>query len=376
MGHFEPLRHYAEVHLLLEPGEPGSGLSFLADCSEDVLDKNWQRLILTHLEEREHRGVLTGAPITDMRVTVVSGRAHQKHTEGGDFRQATYRAVRQGLMEAQSVLLEPYYDFRLEVPESAIGRAMTDIEKMAGSFELPETENGMAVLTGKAPVATMRDYHKEVIAYTKGCGRLFCTLRGYEPCHNEQEVIERTDYDAERDVEHPTGSVFCAHGAGFVVPWDEVKDYMHVESILTQSRYADRAGFDTDAGMKGAGTGNRADATGSRKLRETASEPWMGIEEIDAILERTSHANSRDKNVPRKGIPGKRMKASGTQTTVAAVTRTWKKPEKKDEYLLVDGYNIIFAWEELRELAAVNIDGARGKLLDILCNYQESVSVI
>ncbi len=399
VGHFEPLRHYAEVHLLLEPGEPGSGMSFAADCSEDVLDKNWQRLIMTHLEEREHRGVLTGAAITDMRITIVAGKAHQKHTEGGDFRQATYRAVRQGLMEAESILLEPYYDFRLEIPESAIGRAMTDIEKLAGSFELPVTEGGMAVLTGRAPVATMRDYHKEVIAYTKGCGRLFCTLRGYEPCHNAEEVIEQISYDAERDVEHPTGSVFCAHGAGFVVPWDEVKDYMHVESVLEERVSADmeRYGYYEDGrsdgsmggkcgiqgsmagngGMQGGIAGNavgtensRGRTARNRKEKEAASEPWMGIEEIDAILERTSYANRRDKNTPRKGIPGRRMKTYGSQETVAAVTRTWKKPEKKDEYLLVDGYNIIFAWEELRELAEVNIDGARGKLLDILCNYQ------
>ena len=359
VGHFEPLRHYAEVHLLLEPGEPGSGMSFAADCSEDVLDKNWQRLIMTHLAEREHRGVLTGAAITDMRITIVAGKAHQKHTEGGDFRQATYRAVRQGLMEAESILLEPYYDFRLEIPESAIGRAMTDIEKMAGSFELPVTEDGVAVLTGKAPVAMMRDYHKEVIAYTKGCGRLFCTLRGYEPCHNAEEVIEQISYDAERDVEHPTGSVFCAHGAGFVVPWDEVKDYMHVESVL-EERMSAAIGIQDSGGR----------AARKRKEKEAASEPWMGIEEIDAILERTSQANRRDKNTPRKGIPGRRMKTYGSQETVAAVTHTWKKQEKKNEYLLVDGYNIIFAWEELRELAEVNIDGARGKLLDILCNYQ------
>lgn len=377
VGHFEPLRHYAEVHLLLEPGEPGSGLSFAVDCSEDALDKNWQRLVLTHLEEREHKGVLTGAAITDMRITLAAGKAHQKHTEGGDFRQATYRAVRQGLMEAQSVLLEPYYDFRLEVPEASIGRAMTDIEKLSGNFELPVMENGVAILTGKAPVATMRDYHKEVIAYTKGCGRLFCTLRGYEPCHNAEEVIEQIGYDVERDIEHPTGSVFCAHGAGFVVPWDEVKDYMHVESVLAQREYVEEYGYYADAeinGIRGSmsdgSAGSYGIVAGNLKSRETDNEPWMGIEEIDAILERTSHANKRDKNTPRKGIPGKRPKSPGSQATVSAVTRTWKKPEKKEEYLLVDGYNIIFAWDELRELAAVNIDSARGRLLDILCNYQ------
>lgn len=353
VGHFEPLRHYAEVHLLLEPAERGSGLSFAADCSEDVLDKNWQRLILTHLEEREHKGVLTGAPITDMKITLVTGRAHQKHTEGGDFRQATYRAVRQGLMEAASVLLEPFYDFRLEVPEQAVGRAMMDIERMSGSFELPVCEGGRTVLTGKAPVAAMQDYYKEVIAYTRGCGRLFCTLRGYEPCHNAQEVIERIGYDAERDMDNPAGSVFCAHGAGCVIPWNEVKNYMHVECIY--GRNEDRV---TDAVY-----------TESGRRREHTEELWLGTEEIDAILERSTHANKRNKDMPRKGIVSRKRRASGQQT-VQSVTYTFKKQVKMDEYLLVDGYNIIFAWEELRELAAVNIDGARGRLLDILCNYQ------
>ena len=230
VGHFEPLRHYAEVHLLLEPGETGSGLIFAADCSEDVLDRNWQRLILTHLEEREHKGVLIGAPITDMKITLLTGRAHIKHTEGGDFRQATYRAVRQGLRKAKSQLLEPYYEFRLEVPSEQVGRSMTDIQKMLGEFDPPKTEGEMTVLTGSAPVVTMRDYQKEVISYTSGRGRLSCTLKGYYPCHNQEEVVEAVGYDPEADLENPTGSVFCAHGAGFVVNWDQVEDYMHVES--------------------------------------------------------------------------------------------------------------------------------------------------
>ena len=230
VGHFEPLRHYAEVHLLLEPGETGSGLIFAADCSEDVVDRNWQRLILTHLEEREHKGVLIGAPITDMKITLLTGRAHIKHTEGGDFRQATYRAVRQGLRKAKSQLLEPYYEFRLEVPSEQVGRSMTDIQKMLGEFDPPKTEGEMTVLTGSAPVVTMRDYQKEVISYTSGRGRLSCTLKGYYPCHNQEEVVEAVGYDPEADLENPTGSVFCAHGAGFVVNWDQVEDYMHVES--------------------------------------------------------------------------------------------------------------------------------------------------
>lgn len=232
VGHFEPLRHYAEVHLLLEPGERGSGLRFGAQCNEDVLGKSWQRLILTHLGEKVHKGVLTGSAITDMKITLVSGRAHNKHTEGGDFREATYRAVRQGLKEAESILLEPYYAFQLEVPEKMVGRAMMDIEKMHGTCEISQINGEMAVLLGSAPVVTMRNYQKEVVAYTKGLGRLFCSLKGYEPCHNAQEVIERIGYDSERDVQNPTGSVFCAHGGSFLVDWFEVKNYMHVESYF------------------------------------------------------------------------------------------------------------------------------------------------
>lgn len=228
VGHFEPLRHYAEVHLWMEPGEPGSGFQIATDCSEDMLDKNWQRLILTHLTEREHRGVLTGSALTDIKVTLIAGRAHQKHTEGGDFRQATYRAVRQGLMQAESVLLEPYYEFHLEVPDSSVGRAMTDVERMSGTFSLEQGTDGMSVLTGEVPVAEMRDYSRDVSAYTKGRGRLFCSLAGYRPCHNAKEIIENTGYDPERDTENPSGSVFCAHGSGFTVSWEQVKDYAHL----------------------------------------------------------------------------------------------------------------------------------------------------
>lgn len=349
VGHFEPLRHYAEVHLLLEPAETGSGLSFDTVCSEDVLEKNWQRLIISHLEEKAHKGVLTGSAITDMRITLVSGRAHKKHTEGGDFRQAVYRAVRQGLMQAQSALLEPFYSFTLELPEKLVGRAMADVERMNGSFTAPEIEDGRAVLTGSAPVVCMDGYQQEVNAYTGGTGRLSCVLTGYGPCHNPEEVINRFGYDPEADLDNPPSSVFCAHGAGFLVGWEEVKDYMHLESCLSKKR----EGRD------------RTQVT----VRTSKVEEWIGTEEVDAILNRTFNANRRGNETVKKGW--KRL-GGGGRTAVPApeAVRVFKKEEPKDEYLLVDGYNIIFAWEELRELAEVNIDSARGKLLDILCNYQ------
>lgn len=345
VGHFEPLRHYAEVHLRMEPGESGSGLQFATQCSEDLLSRNWQRLILTHLEEKEHKGVLTGAPITDMKITLTAGRAHQKHTEGGDFRQATYRAVRQGLKQAQSVLLEPYYDFRLEVPEGSIGRAMTDLERMYGKFETPQIQNGQAILIGSAPVALIQDYQKEVTAYTKGEGKIFCNISGYGPCHNAEEVIAAKGYDAEADLENPTGSVFCAHGAGFVVNWDEVKNYMHLESTLEQE--------------------NTLPIEETPVFTDYTEEMWIDIEEIDAILDRTYGANKKEKNGAKAGY-GKKRKPVQT----ASITRTYQPKKSEEEYLLVDGYNVIHAWEELAELAEDNLDGARGKLLDILCNYQ------
>ena len=346
VGHFEPLRHYAEVHLILEPLPTGSGLVFDTICSEDTLDKNWQRLILTHLMEKEHKGVLTGSVITDMKLTLAAGKAHLKHTEGGDFRQATYRAIRQGLMQAESVLLEPYYEFRLEIPENYIGRAMTDIEKMGGSLEPLITEQGMAVLTGSAPAACMTNYQQEVTAYTRGTGRLSLTFKAYEPCHNTKEVLEQRGYDPERDLANPTGSVFCAHGAGFNVPWDEVKDYMHLESVL-----------------KSLGKAAEGAETQKGSLAET-EELWLGTEEIDAILEKTFYANRGDKT------NWKREKRVREHQPTAV--RSYQTFEKKEEYFLVDGYNIIFAWEELAELAKENIDGARGKLMDILSDYQGS----
>lgn len=360
VGHFEPLRHYAEAHLLLEPGETGSGLIFAADCSEDVLDRNWQRLILTHLEEREHKGVLIGAPITDMKITLLTGRAHIKHTEGGDFRQATYRAVRQGLRKAKSQLLEPYYEFRLEVPSEQVGRSMTDIQKMLGEFDPPKTEGEMTVLTGSAPVVTMRDYQKEVISYTSGRGRLSCTLKGYYPCHNQEEVVEAVGYDPEADLENPTGSVFCAHGAGFVVNWDQVEDYMHVES-----------GWNAPAGQE-----TKPEKPVTAKNWKEENEKYLATEkELEEIFERTYGPIRKLGEEPPAGRSVKGWKKSrrdplegyGKSTSDYKQKKT---PDGEKEYLLVDGYNIIFAWEDLKELAAVNIDGAREKLMDILCNYQ------
>ena len=341
VGHFEPLRHYAEVHLLLEPGEPGSGVQCMSVCSEDLLDRNWQRLILTHLMETEHRGVLTGAPITDIRITLVSGKAHLKHTEGGDFRQAVYRAVRQGLKQAESVLLEPYYEYRLELPSENVGRAMTDIERMHGTFGLPQTEADRTILTGMAPVSTMRDYQKEVHAYTRGNGTLQCTLKGYAPCHNTEEVLAATGYDSERDTLHPTGSVFCAHGAGFLVPWYEVKEYMHLPSIM-QEKPSDSS---------------EEKQTAYRVPEET--DAWIDTEEVDRIIAQSVGANKKQKTLPKKKLPEYYKSTSKP-----------KKQEVREEYLLVDGYNVIFAWEDLKDLAQVSIDGARGKLLDVLCDYQ------
>lgn len=348
VGHFEPLRHYAEVHLLLEPGEAGSGLVFDTRVSEDLLARNWQRLILSHLEEKEHKGVLIGAPITDMKITLVAGKAHLKHTEGGDFRQATYRALRQGLMEARSVLLEPVYEYRLEIPEECIGRAMTDIEKRKGSFSLEQRTGQPAVLTGTVPAAAMQEYQKEVTAYTRGLGRLSCTLKGYAPCHNTDEVIEEAGYEPERDMENPADSVFCAHGAGFVVPYYQVKDYMHLESVFSGEQEETRQ-------IIPEGARRAAEERAARETREIS----IGTEEIDAIINRTAHANSRVKG--SRGENGRSREG---------LTRVYKGQEKRKEYLLVDGYNVIFAWEELKELAAVNLDSARGRLLDILCDYQ------
>jgi small GTP-binding protein len=359
VGHYEPLRHYAEVHLLLEPGEPGSGLVFGASCSEDVLDRNWQRLVMTHLMEKEHRGVLTGSAITDMKITLAAGRAHLKHTEGGDFRQATYRALRQGLREAQSVLLEPIYEFLLEVPEQMIGRAMTDIERMHGSFAPPYTQSGMAVLAGTAPVSQMQDYPREVLQYTRGEGRLSCTLKGYEPCHNTEEIMEQIGYDPERDLQNPADSVFCAHGAGFIVKWNQVKEHMHVETPAFVQRILHGTAdmLDEPAGI----------VRGGQAETGFEEEAWIGEDEVEAILSKTLCANKHSKEAARKGYHRKR---AVTKTYAPQTKRTFQMPQKKEEYFLVDGYNIIFAWQELKELAEHNIDSARDRLLDVMCNYQ------
>lgn len=343
VGHFEPLRHYAEVHLLMEPGERGSGLQFELECSEDLLGKSWQRLILSHLEEKIHKGVLTGAAITDMKITLVSGRAHNKHTQGGDFREATYRAVRQGLRSAESILLEPYYTFQLELPEKMVGRAMTDIEQMHGTSQLLHIEGEMAVLAGTAPVAAMRNYQRDVMAYTKGQGKLFCSLKGYEPCHNTEEVIKMLGYDSERDVANPSDSVFCANGSGFVVSWNEVKEYMHVESYFQKKEYLPKEATENQASY--------------------SEEKTIDPEEIDKILNQTYYANQGKKSVWQK--PRTVLDSYYKPTTYI------REPnEAKVEYLLVDGYNIIFAWSELKELAKVNLDSARFKLLDYLSKYQ------
>ncbi|MEE0960207.1 MAG: translation factor GTPase family protein [Lachnospiraceae bacterium] len=351
VGHFEPLRHYAEVHLILEPAPRGSGVHVYTDCSEDILDKNWQRLIVTHIEEREHRGVLTGSPVTDINIILVTGRAHIKHTEGGDFRQATYRAIRQGLKMAHSRLLEPYYEFRLEVPEVNIGRAMMDIEKMHGKFEMPVTSDGVAVITGSAPVSLMHDYQNEVIAYSKGHGRLNLTLKGYDLCHNEDEVIAKYNYDSESDIANPTGSVFCAHGSGYLVPWNEVYSYMHVDSVLAAKNK------------------NNLDIIENNPLNRV-SEGVIDLDEIDDIINKTFFANRGASNA--KWRRNKRVKED-MEFAISrdfGVKKNVKNNAGKEKYLLIDGYNVIFAWDELNELAKTNIDGARDRLLDIMCNYQ------
>ncbi len=345
VGHYEPLRHYAEVRLLLQPGERGSGLMFDSDVSVNRLELNWQRLILTHLREKTHPGVLTGSPITDMKITLIAGRAHLKHTEGGDFRQATYRAVRQGLKRAKSVLLEPWYDFRIEVPPENVGRVMADVQRMSGSFDPPQTVGELSVVTGSAPVSEMMDYQREVVAFSRGRGRCSFELSGYRPCHNAREVIEAIGYDSDRDVDNPCDSVFCDHGAGFVVPWYKVPSMAHTESPL-KTRL------------------NKVELEPPPEARRSQLAPFSKEEEeiLSRIFAMTYGANA-----------GKKSFASVHRDRPAAEeARPAKKfvPQSLDEYLLVDGYNIIFAWDELRELAQHDIDAARDRLTDILCNYR------
>ena len=358
VGHFEPLRHYAEVELRLEPAERGSGLSFASEVSEDELSLNYQRLILSHLEEKEYKGVLTGSPITDMKITLVAGRAHLKHTEGGDFRQATYRAVRQGLMQAGSVLLEPVYEFKLEVPEEAIGRAMTDIGKMNGSFSSPENISGKAVLTGKVPVSEVKNYALELRAYTKGEGVLLLTPSDYEVCHNAEEIIEATGYYPEADIENTADSVFCSHGAGFVVPWNEVINYMHLPYFGdTKEEESEEEAFLRYA--------NRLPS----QVGSERGEVFLGTDEIDSILKSAVSSNKKKEEESARNRWKGRVRAD-EYPKVHTDTKRVRSSIGKDDYLLVDGYNIIFAWQELKELAEINIDSARDKLIEKLANYQ------
>lgn len=350
IGHFEPLRHYAEVHLLLKAGKRDSGLVFKTNCKEDLLDKNWQRLILTHLYEKTHIGVLTGSPITDMEITLVSGKAHPKHTEGGDFRQATYRAVRQGLRSAESVLLEPIYEFTLEVPTENIGRAMADIQYMHGNFNPPETMDDMSIITGTAPVSTMYDYAKDVVQYSHGKGKLLCALKGYEPCHNSDEVIARMGYNADADTNNTCDSVFCSHGAGYNVKWDEVKSHMHLPSALStpKSEYAEANSRRSFSSYK-----NKDDLFAlDKELMEIFEQTYGPIKRRNEnVAEHFTFTESKDKP-QKKEKPVKIKRYDGK------------------EYLLVDGYNVIFSWDNLREISKDNIDGARNMLVNILCNYQ------
>ena len=367
VGHYEPLRHYAHVQLLLEPLERGSGLWFDTDCSEDVLDRNWQRLILTHLQEKEHKGVLTGAPITDLKITLLTGKAHQKHTEGGDFRQATYRAIRQGLKKAESILLEPYYEFRMELPTECVGKAMTDIKTMRGSFEIEKTEEETTILTGNVPVAEMQDYETKMRAYTKGRGRLFLQVKGYEPCENQEEIVNAINYDSEADLENTPDSVFCAHGAGFIVKWYEVENYLYLDS---KKSWEGKTEISSDISFSPV----------EPKEGKTKKESWYVEEdkEFEAIMLREFGEKKLERHKPaykvtyEKQEEKKRKKREYEKEQLRIESGYAKKPQKKNQekYLLVDGYNIIFAWEELNILAKDNLEAARGKLQDILCNYQ------
>lgn len=416
VGHFEPLRHYAEVHLLLEPMENGSGMCFDSICSEDVLDKNWQRLILTHLQEREFRGVLTGSPITDMKITITAGRAHQKHTEGGDFRQATYRAVRQGLMMAESVLLEPVYAFKIEVPQEYAGRVLADIVKMSGSMDGQEISGETTVITGHAPVYTMREYYSELTAFSRGTGRLQVDIDGYQPCHNTEEVLAERHYDPELDRFNPSSSVFCAHGAGYLVDWYDVYENMHVK---------EDPGFEISGQLGYTEDGDVTDIPVNRP-RKSVSDMSITDEELSEIFARTFGGDYKDKDVALNGrfrrttseykvngtaaggvIEGtagggasagaagdtssSRYRGNGQYNKSQSRDRqpgngplvgsrpadrgiatpgAFKRRKSGEDYVIVDGYNVIFAWDTLRELSEHNIDSARGKLMDILSNYQ------
>ena len=388
VGHFEPLRHYAEVHLLLEPGLPGSGLVFENRCRADVLAVNWQRLIMTHLEEKRHRGVLTGAEITDMKISLLTGRAHLKHTEGGDFRQATYRAVRQGLMMTESVLLEPFYSFRMEIPQESLGRALTDLQQMGADFTQPDLEEGRSVITGSAPVSRIANYAEQLAAYTRGEGQITCTLKGYEPCTNAEEIIAASGYDPELDLRNPPGSVFCSHGAGTPVPWYEVRERMHVDSGWRDPSdgpmtgkallgYTEEDMWEEDLSYGSAGrTGLRAGVRkeekpvsfGEREARFFAEE-----DELRRIFERTyGPIKSRfSDDEPDNGRSAKSWKRASRVISADPPDKRSHAARKvsEKEYLLIDGYNIVFAWEDLRELAIKDIMAARDKLIDLIVDF-------
>ena len=355
IGHFEPLRHYAEVHLLLEPATPGSGLTFDSKCSEDLLDRNWQRLIHTHLVERQHPGVLTGSEITDMKISILAGRAHQKHTEGGDFRQATYRAIRQGLRKAEAagkaVLLEPVYSYRLEIPVENLGRAMTDMERLGATCSMPENSGAYALLTGQGPVATLQDYQREVTAYSKGMGRFTASLAGYAPCHNQEEVLQRMGYVAESDVMNPTGSVFCDHGAAVYVDWQQVDDMAHVESgyVISDGDDGDSGRSSSPVHLKGGYLGEAAE------------------KELEEIFLRTYGKSKRDEALRREQLSQKTRKAPPVDSFPQI---KWKSTVSAKDYLIVDGYNVIFAWDELKALVSTSLDAARDAFLEIMMNYQ------
>ncbi|MBQ9857859.1 MAG: NYN domain-containing protein, partial [Oscillospiraceae bacterium] len=339
VGHYEPLRHYSEVHLILEPAERGSGIHITTTCSEDELDRNWQRLILTHLAEKVHLGVLTGSPITDITITLAAGKAHLKHTEGGDFRQSTYRAVRQGLMQAESILLEPWYEFRLEIPQGNVGRAMSDLQLLGAEYEMPESDGEFAVLTGKAPVSAMQNYPQEVVAYTRGLGRFSCSLAGYAPCKNQDEIVASFGYDPEADVENTPDSVFCSHGAGYNVKWNKVFDNMHLPSVLKEEEPEEEPQI----------------------LARRYAERLASDSELMAIFERTYGPVKTDRYYAMQSVPKK-----------TDSSKPYKAPPKKagPEYLLVDGYNIIFAWDDLKKLSEESLDLARSQLINRLRNYQ------
>ena len=350
VGHYEPLCHYAEVHLLIEPGKQGSGLQFFSDCREEVLDKNWQRLIMTHLKEKTHLGILTGSPLTDIRITIVSGKAHIKHTEGGDFRQATYRAVRNGLRYAESVLLEPWYDYTLEIPSECVGRAISDLTRMNCTFSVPQTNGDISVINGKAPVSSVMGYHTELRSYSRGKGELICSLRGYEPCHNTDEIIEKMAYNCDSDTDNSADSVFCAHGSGFIVKWDNVGEYMHLPGLP-----------DYNYGKK-----NKTDDHEKNQYIRKSSSMYTGSIENDKELMEIFQKTYGNKYEDSRRKPFRsRKETHGSDQDLKSYMIS-----EGPEYLLVDGYNIIFSWDELKRIAADNIDLARSMLVNTMCNYQ------